>query len=477
MANIKSLVKDTAVYGLSSIIGRFLNWLLVPLYTKMLLTGEYGVVTNVYAYVALLLVILTYGMETGFFRFINGKETREPMKVYSSSLIALAATSTLFIVLVATFLEPISRALDVEAHPAYAMMMAVTVAVDAFTSMPFAYLRYKKRPLKFATLKCVGIGINIGLNLLFFRVIYNPEIGVGYIFFANLLASVIMVPLLLRELTGFRWTMDWGLLKRMLVYSFPLLILGLAGNMNQNLDKILLPYLVSDKADAMSQLGIYGACCKVALVMMMFTQAFRYAYEPFIFAQHRKEGGDNMGAYSDAMKYFVIFAMVIFLGVMFYMPVLQNFIDAKYRSGLQVVPIVMIGDVFFGVFYNLSVWYKLTDKTIWGTWFSLAGLAVTIALNVMLVPRFGYMGCAWTAFACYGVMMIASYLVGQTKYPLRYPVGRIGAYFFGALLLFGIGQAVNTGNQWLDMAARTPLLLIYLLAITKFEHIPLISKR
>lgn len=477
MANIKSLVKDTAVYGLSSIVGRFLNWLLVPLYTEMLVPGEYGIVTNVYAFVALLLVILTYGMETGFFRFINGKETRDAMKVYSTSLISLAITSALFIALVAVFLSPVSRALDVEAHPAYAMIMAITVAVDAFTTIPFAYLRHINRPFKFAILKCTGIAINIGLNLLFFLVVYNPEIGVGYIFFANLLASVIMIPLLMRELTGFRWTMDWQLLKRMLAYSFPILVLGIAGNMNQNLDKILLPYLVADKADAMSQLGIYGACCKVALVMMMFTQAFRYAYEPFIFAQHRKEGSNSMAAYSDATKYFVIFSMVIFLGVMFYMPILQNFINVRFRSGLQVVPIIMIADVFFGVFYNLSVWYKLTDKTIWGTWFSLGGLVVTIALNILLVPRFGYMGCAWGAFACYGAMMIANYLVGRAKYPLRYPVGRIGAYFFGALLLYGLGQTIDTGNQWLTMAARTPLLLIYMLAILKFEHIPLLHRR
>ncbi len=477
MANVKSLVKDTAIYGLSSIVGRFLNWLLVPLYTYKLATGQYGVVVNVYAYVALLLVILTYGMETGFFRFVNGKEVKEQSRVYSTALISLATTSVAFVILVALFLDPVSRALDTANHPAYAMMMAITVAIDAFTSMPFAYLRQLNRPFRFAILKCVGIAINIGLNLFFFFVIYDPEIGVGYIFFANLIASVAMLPLMIPELRGFKWTLDTKLLKRMLAYSFPLLVLGIAGNMNQNLDKILFPYLVADKADGVAQLGIYGACCKVALVMMMFTQAFRYAYEPFIFAQNKKAGGDSMEAYRSAMKFFVIFSMVIFLGVMFYMPLLQRFIDESYRSGLRVVPIIMIADVFFGVFYNLSLWYKLTDKTIWGTWFSLGGLAVTIALNVLLVPRFGYMGCAWSAFACYGAMMLASYFVGRAKFPLRYPVGRIGAYFFAALLLYALGSAVDLGNQWLTMAARTPLLIVYLLAILKFEHIPLISKK
>lgn len=477
MANVKSLVKDTAIYGLSSIVGRFLNWLLVPIYTYKMTTGQYGVVTNVYAYVALLLIILTYGMETGFFRFINDKKLKEPMKVYSTALISLALTSVAFVVLVAVFLDPVSDLLDTGGHRAYAMMMAITVAVDAFVSLPFAYLRHLNKALRFAILKCLGIAINIGLNLFFFFVVYDPEINVGYIFFANMIASLLTLPLLLPELRGFRWTMDGKLLKRMLAYSFPLLVLGIAGNMNQNLDKILFPYLVADKADAMSQLGIYGACCKVALVMMMFTQAFRYAYEPFIFAQHRKEGSDNMAAYSDAMKYFVIFSMAIFLGVMFYMPILQNFIQVRFRSGLQVVPIVMIADVFFGVFYNLSLWYKLTDKTIWGTWFSLGGLVVTIALNVLLIPRFGYMGCAWTAFACYGVMMLASYFVGRAKFPLRYPVGRIGAYFFAALLLYFLGSAIDMDNKWMTMAARTPLLLVYMLAVLKFEHIPLINKK
>lgn len=477
MAGVKSLAKDTAIYGLSSIVGRFLNWLLVPLYTIKLTEGEYGIVTNLYAYVALTLIVLTYGMETGFFRFVNREDCRNPMKVYSTSLISLACTSLLFVLLVFAFLSPLSRALDCAEHPSYIWMMAVAVAVDAFTAIPFSYLRYQKKAIKFATLKCVNIGINIGLNLFFFLVIFNREVGVWYVFFANMMASLALLPLLWKELTGFRWELDGKLLRRMLAYSFPLLILGIAGIMNQNLDKILFPFLVADKADAYSQLGIYGACCKVALVMMMFTQAFRFAYEPFIFAKNREKTADKFQAYSDVMKFFVIFAMVIFLAVMFYMPVLEHFIAADFRSGLKVVPIVMIADVFFGVFFNLSLWYKLTDKTIWGTWFSLLGLAITLGLNVLLVPRIGYMGCAWTAFACYGTMMVASYFVGKAKHPLRYPVKRISAYFLGALALYGLGSLVNTGNSWLDMAARTPLLLVYLLAVIKFERVPLIHRR
>lgn len=476
MAGIKSLAKDTAIYGLSSIIGRFLNWLLVPLYTFKLTLGQYGIVTNLYAYVALTLIVLTYGMETGFFRFVNREDCKDPMKVYSTVLISLAVTSSLFIIGVFAFLAPLCRALDCEAHPYYIWMLAVTVAVDAFTAIPFCYLRYKKKPLKFAAFKCLSIALNIGLNLVFFLLVYNPEIAEGYIFIANMLASLLLLPLLWRELSGFKWQMDWPLLRRMLSYSWPLLILGIAGNMNQNLDKILFPFLMKDNPDGMAQLGIYGACCKVALVMMMFTQAYRFAYEPFIFAKNREQGGDKLQAYSDAMKYFVIFGMVIFLGVMFYMPLLRNFIEESFRSGLRVVPIVMIADLFFGVFFNLSLWYKLTDKTIWGTWFSLLGLIVTIALNVIFVPRYGYMACAWAAFSCYGIMMLASYFVGLRKHPLRYPVGRMAAYFFGALILWAIGEQVNLASGWLTMAVRTPLLLVYLLAVIKFERIPLLHK-
>ena len=476
MAGIKSLAKDTAIYGLSSIVGRFLNWLLVPLYTVKLAEAQYGIVTYLYAFVALTLIILTYGMETGFFRFVNREDCKNPMKVYSTVLISLAVTSAIFIIGVFAFLTPLSCMLNCADHPSYIWMLAVAVAIDAFSSIPFCYLRYKKRPIKFAVLKLINIAINIGLNLIFFLLIYNPEIGVGYIFFANMLASVALIPLLWRELVGFSWSFDGALFRQMLRYSFPLLILGIAGNMNQNLDKILYPYLMADNPDGMAQLGVYGACSKVALVMMMFTQAYRFAYEPFIFAKNREQGGDKLNAYSDAMKFFVIFAMVIFLGVMFYMPLLQNFIDASYRSGLQVVPIVMLADIFFGVFFNLSLWYKLTDKTIWGTWFSLLGLVIIIVLNVLLVPKMGYMGCAWATFFCYGVMMLASYFVGLRKHPLRYPVGRMGAYFFGALILWVLGSQIDFASGWLTMAVRTPLLLVYLLAIVKFERIPLLHK-
>ena len=401
MAGIKSLAKDTAIYGLSSIIGRFLNWCLVPLYTTMFLPAEYGVVSYIYSIVALALIILTYGMETGFFRFANHERYDDPMEVYSTSLISLSVSSTVFIALVAIFIGPISEAMHSAGHRSYVMMMAIAVALDAFTCLPFSYLRYRKRPMRFAALRLINIGVNIGLNLFFILIcpwlwaqapgwiswFYDPDFGIGYIFLANLVSSAVNMLLLIPELRGFPYRFNPALWREMIAYSAPLLVLGLAGIMNQTLYSILFPLLFPDKAEAMGQLGIYSANLKIAIVMVMFIQAFRFAYEPFIFAKAKDRGEDKLQSYRDAMKYFVIFSMIIFLAVMFYIDILRYFISPSYFSGLKVVPIVMVAEFFFGIFFNLSLWYKLTDKTAYGMWFSLLGLAITVALNVLLVPR------------------------------------------------------------------------------------------
>lgn len=486
MAGVKSLMKDTAIYGVSSIVGRFLNWCLVPLYTIMFPVAEYGVVTYVYSVVALALIVLTYGMETGFFRFANHERWKDPMQVYSTALISLAVTSTLFVAAVMIFLSPVTRWMECDGHPSYVVIMAVCVAIDAFTAIPFSYLRYKKKPVRFATLRLVNIGLNIGLNVFFIlgcRALmkvapgsvswfYDPGFGIGYIFLANLIASAVTLLMLIPELTGFRWTFVSRLWREMLRYSAPLLVLGVAGIMNQTIDKILYPSLVSDPADAMEGLGIYGANYKIAIVMVMFIQAFRFAYEPFIFAQSKERGETKYQAYRDAMKFFVIFALLIFMGVMFYIDILKYFISPRYFSGLKVVPIIMMGELFFGIFFNLSLWYKLTDKTVWGMWFSLLGLAITIGLNVALVPRMGYMGCAWAAFACYGVMMITSYFVGRAKHPIGYPTARIGAYFVLAAIVYVIGLYVAvTPIAAVNYAIRALLLLGYIAVVVKKEKI------
>lgn len=467
-------MKDTAIYGVSSIVGRFLNWCLVPMYTYLFPTEQYGIVTNIYAYVALVLIILLYGMETGFFRFANHERWDNPMVVYSTTLISVGTSSTLFMILACLFSPHIADALNCGAHPSYIWMMAIAVGLDAYSSIPFSYLRYKKRPIRFATLKFVNIGLNIGLNLFFLILcpwlwktapgliswFYDPGFGIGYIFLANLISSAVILLLLMPEL-NVTYRFDSRLWREMLHYSFPLLILGVAGIMNQTIDKILLPFLVDDPVSASQQLGIYGANYKIAIVMVMFIQAFRFAYEPFIFDKNKERGADKRQAYADAMKFFVIFGLFIFLGVMFYLDLLKYFISPRYFSGLKVVPIVMAAEFFFGIFFNLSLWYKLTDKTIWGTWFSLGGLAVTLAINIIFVPHFGYMACAWAAFCCYGLMMTASYLIGQKKYPINYNLPRLSLYILCAAALYGGAILTTTGSAIVNFTVRGVLLIAF----------------
>ena len=336
MAGLKSLAKDTAIYGLSSIVGRFLNYMLVPLYTAVLpaSTGGYGVVSNVYAFTALMLVLLTFGMETGFFRFAN-KSGEDPMKVYANSLLSVGGVSLIFVFLCLLFLQPISNLLDYGDHPEFIAMMAVVVALDSFQCIPFAYLRYKKRPIKFAAIKLLSIVGGIGLNLFFLLVcpwlnvhcpstiswFYDSDYLVGYIFISNLIISVVQMFFFIPELTGFAYKLDRVLLKRMVVYSFPVLILGLVGILNQTVDKMIYPFLFEDRQEGLVQLGIYAATSKIAMVMAMFTQAFRYAYEPFVFGKDRE--GDNRKMYAAAMKYFLIFSLLAFLAVMFYLDLLR----------------------------------------------------------------------------------------------------------------------------------------------------------
>ncbi len=483
MSGVKSLAKDTAIYGVSSILGRFLNWCLVPLYTFCFSAGQYGVVTYVYSFVALTLVILTYGMETGFFRFANHDKYDNPMEVYSTSLVSLAVSSTAFLIAVIAFIEPLSRVLECGDHYSYVWLMAAAVALDAFTAIPFSYLRFAHRPMRFALLRIINIGLNIGLNLFFILVcpwlwevapsaigwFYDPTYGIGYIFLANFITSLLNLVLLMPELRGFKWKFNKRLWKEMLTYSYPLLVLGVAGIMNQTLDKILLPSLVSDPHTAMEQLGIYGANYKIAIVMVMFIQAFRFAYEPFIFAQNKNKGEDRLQSYRDAMKWFVVFAMLIFLGVMFYIDILRYFISPKYWAGLKVVPVIMIAEFFFGIFFNLSLWYKLTDRTIWGMWFSLTGLGVTLLMNILLVPVMGYMGCAIAALVCYGVMMVASYFVGRKKFPIGYNMPRLAGYFMLAMALYAVSLLSAVDNQWINYGVRVLLLACYLLIVLKIE--------
>lgn len=490
MAGIKSLAKDTAVYGLSSILGRLLNWLLVPLYTRVFVSGEYGIVVYDYSAVALMLALLTYGMETGFFRFVNHERWRNPMEVYSTTLISLMATSTAFVVLAGCFLGPLSEFMRTPGRPSCTMLLAATVAIDAFTAIPYGYLRFRSRAMSFATVRIINIGLNIGLNLFFLLLcpwlmvhapstvswFYSPAYGIGYIFLSNFIASVASLLMLTPELRGFPWVFNTRLWKEMLAYSWPLLILGVVGLMNQNLPNIIFPYLAKQltPAEADSALGIYGACYKIGLIMVMFLQAFRFAYEPFVFARDRRRQGGTE-AYSDAMKYFVITSLFIFLAVMFFLDMIKLFIGNRYYGALGVVPVIMMAELFFGVVFNLSVWYKLTDRTIWGSYLSIIGFAVMLASNVLLVPLFSYWGCAWGSFASYGVMMLVSYFVGQKFYPVDYCVKRLGCYalFTAALYCAGMyGVPPLCPVVWLVGVLRTLLLIVFVLAVVRAEKIP-----
>ena len=477
MANLKSLAKDTAIYGMSSIIGRFLNYLLVPLYTARIsaASGGYGVITNMYAYTALLLVILTYGMETTFFRYAN-KTDEDPKKVYSTVLIMVATTSLVFVALVFAFLQPLSNFMGYANHPSYVWVMFVTVAIDAFQCIPFAYLRYKKRPIKFAALKLLFIVLNITMNLVYYLFMKGTE--VGYAFYINLVCTGSITFCFWKELKGFADGFDKALMKRMLVYSWPILVLGIAGILNQTADKILFPYVYKG-VDAHAQLGIYGAASKVAMIMAMITQAFRYAYEPFVFGKAKDK--DNRSTYASAMKYFVVFTLLAFLCVVGYMDVLRHIIGHDYWPGLKVVPIVMAAEIMMGVYFNLSFWYKLIDKTIWGAYFSGVGCAVLIAINVIFVPRFGYMACAWAGFAGYGTAMVLSYVVGQKKYPINYPVKSILLYvLLGAILFVAMTFANRCLGTAMALSVNTLLIAVYVAYLVKrdfpLSSLPVVGK-
>ena len=497
---MKILAKETAIYGVSSIVGKFLNWMLVPLYTYVLQQqSDYGIVTNLYAWTALLLVILTYGMETGFFRFAN-KEGENAQTVYSTSLIALFTTSLLFAVACVVCQVPIANALGYPAHSEFIALLGIVVAMDAFASIPFAYLRYKKRPLQFAALKLLFVFLNIVLNL-FFLVLcpkiqdwgiisawYNADYGVGYVFVANILATGIQTLCLLPAVgEGFRslgvqefrssGVFSWGLLKQMLRYSLPLLVLGVCGIMNQTLDRILFPFFY-DGADAQAQLGIYGACFKVAMVMMMFTQAFRYAYEPFVFAKHKDR--ESVEAYADAMKYYIIFSYMILLGMIFYLDLLKFIIAPSYWEGLKIVPIVLWTYIFQGVYFNLSFWYKLTDKTQWGAYFSLIGVVITFGLQAIFVPRIGYVASAASSTVCYLVIMLLSYFIGRKHLEIPYDLRRIGIYTLLVVTLlavyYGLAQLLPM-NEWAQMGVGSVLFVIYCVLFYRLDGRTLIKKK
>ncbi len=464
MGKLTTIFKDTAIYGLSSIIGRFLNYLLVPLYTAQLsaASGGYGVITNIYAYTALVLVLLTFGMETTYFRFTNKTHT-DSQTVYSTTLISVGSVSLLFAIVVLLFLTPLSQVMGYGDHPEYVGVMAVTVSIDAFLCIPFAHLRQQKKAMKFAALKLLNIIVSILLNIIYFAWLDGKD--VGYAFYINLFCTAMLAVCLITEYTGFRWRLDIQLLRTMLSYSWPILVLGIAGILNQTADKMLFPYIYKG-GDMQAQLGIYGACSKIAMIMAMITQAFRFAYEPIVFAGVKDKDSHEM--YAKAMKYFIIFTLLAFLMVVGYMDILKYIIGRDYWSGLRVVPIVMAAEIMMGIYFNLSFWYKLIDKTIWGAIFSGIGCAVLLAVNVIFVPKYGFMACAWGGFAGYGVAMLISYVVGQKYYPIDYPLKDIALYLLLSIIAFVVMIIVRDGQSlWVSLAVNTLFILLFVGVIIK----------
>ncbi len=479
---MKTLAKETLFYGIGSVLPKLLSWLL-SLYWAFALpnASDIGVLTNFYAWVALLQVILTYGMETGFFRFAN--KGNDPERVFSTTFISIASTTLLFLLISLVFMEPIAFSLGgTEMKPHYFLFLVVILCIDVLGTIPFAKLRFKNRPIRFASIKIINVVLTILFNLFFFLACpwlqakygaafswFSLDKGVDYILISNLAASIIQFILVSPELK-IKFTFDKVLLRRMLKYSFPILILGVAGVLSQTVDKIIFPWIYPNQAGAFTELGIYGQNFKIAIIMVMFTQAFRYAFEPFVFARG-KGSPDERESFSDATKYFIIFGLLIFLITTGFIDIIKFLLPVNYHVGLKVVPIVLMGELFFGVYFNLSLWYKLTDQTKWGAYISTIGFIVTIVINVLFIPKYSYMACAWASFTASLLMMVISYFLGQKNYPIPYDLRSAGSFFLLAMLLFGVITLSHrfVPGLWARLLISTVLIGFYLFVVIKKE--------
>lgn len=476
---LKKLAGQTAIYGLSSIVGRLLNYLLVPLYTRYFSTAEYGEVTTLYAYVAFLVVILTYGMETAFFRFSQNEQDKK--SVYSTSLISLLISSAIFIILMFMNADSIANALNFDGHPEYIQWFALIVGLDAVSSISFAKLREQNKAARFALIRLLNIFINIGLNLFFIiycpyaiknnlpsadfvQSIYSQSIGIGYIFIANLVASIVTIVLLFPEMIAARWRFQLQLWKKMILFALPLMIAGLAGITNETIDRILLAHLLPEEIAA-SEVGIYGAYYKLSIIMTLFIQTFRFAAEPFFFAQEKEQNAKNV--YADVMKYFTIITATIFLLVMIYFDLVQQFIGASFHDprGQIIVPVLLFANLFLGIYYNLAIWFKLTGKTRYGAYLSLFGAIVTLGVNFALIPVLGFEGSAWATLLCYFLMTLLSYYLGRKHYPIPYDLKRIGIYLSLTILLFIISLYLDLG-----MYVNTLYLVAFIVFVIALER-------
>ncbi len=464
---LKKLAGETAIYGLSSIVGRFLNYLLVPLYTGIFKPSEYGVSTQFYAYAAFLGVIFTYGMETAFFRFSQKHEPRE--QVFSTAFSVLTISSLVlggFIALLSKKLALWSGNVGAETLFIY---LGIILAADAISALPFALLRQQGQAKKFASLRILNILTNIGLNLFFYKIMGYKSIS--YMFLANLISSAIVLPFFVQEFKLLKFGVNFTLWKEMFAYALPVIFMGLAGMVNETIDRILLKKLIVNQATADTQIGIYGANYKLAILITLFIQAFRFAAEPFFFS--RMKADDAKVSYAKVMNYFVIVCSLIFLFVLFYLDILKYFIRNKdYWEGLKIVPILLFANICLGIYYNLSIWYKLTNKTQLGAYVALIGALITLILNYLWVPKYGYMGSAWATLICYASMAIISYQQGKKHYPVPYQIGKISVYLGAALILYFISLYTTNllSNLYLKLGLNTLILMSYAATIFFLEQ-------
>lgn len=485
MNPLKKLAGQTAIYGVPSIIGRILNYLLVPLYTRVFEQAEYGVVILMYSFVAVAFIVLTYGMETAFFRY--SELHKNSNKIYSTSLSSIFISSALFLLFIFLFSSNIASWIKYPEHPEYIVWLGLILAMDVVTAIPFARLRALNRPIRFAAIKIINISVNIGFNLFFILLcpylvknfqessiaefillFFDPEISlIAYVFISNLLASAVTILLLLPDIFKIRLKIDPVVWKNMIVYALPMLIAGLAGVMNETLGRIMLRYLLPESV-AEAQLGVYSANYKVAILMSLFIQAFRYAAEPFFFSYAREK--DAKAVYADVMKYFVIAIASLFLLIMLYIDIVILMIGKDFREGAHVIPVLLIAYMFLGMYYNLSVWFKLTNNTKYGAFMAITGALITLVMNYLLIPVLGYTGSAWATFACFGGMLLISYLLMLKHYPIRYNIGKILAYLSVAFLLYLISKWPDWKMDLWKYAFNSVLMITYLSYVALLER-------
>lgn len=480
MNPFKKLASQTAIYGLPTIIGRLLNYFLVPLYTYNFSTSEYGTVNEMYAYVSFLLIVLTYGMETALFNFSRLHEDKQ--KVYSTILTCVTLTSGVFIAGLTIFSQPIANVIRYPDHPEYIIWFALILGLDAVSSIAFAKLREQNKAKNFALIKTLNIAVNIFFNVFFLWIcksefdagknsslagFYNPQIGIGYIFISNLMASVVTLLVLLPSILRAKFGLDKTMLRNILPYALPLLVAGLAGMTNETIDRILLKYLLPSNI-ALEQVGIYGACYKISIIMTMFIQTFRFAAEPFFFSHAKEQDAKHM--YARVMDYFVIICMIIFLGTMMNISWIQYFVGEDFRAGLDVVPILLMANFCLGVFFNLSIWYKLTGQTKWGAYLTIFGAVITLIGNFIFIPIYGYMASAWATLVCYSSMMIISWLIGNKFYTVNYDVKRFTGYVALSLILYALSEQFEISSGSLNLIVKNLLLVLFMIIVYIFER-------